>query len=83
MEVCLYGRKNENKSPSPVVQTHQYVFSYSAYIIRSFPLPMKLKKVMFSPVCVFLSVYNQDNSKSYEYIVTKLAVNDHYQNIFL
>ena len=37
----------------------------------------------FTSVCVCLSVCSQDNSKGYEWMFMKLAVNDHHQNISL
>ena len=51
----------------------------STYTFYVLPLPAKLKKVMFPPQCVLffcLSVCNQEESRRYEWTVTKLAVYD-------
>ena len=45
--------------------------------------PKKQKEVMFSPVSVCMSVCTQDSLKSYEWILAKLAMSDHNQNISL
>ena len=44
---------------------------------------MKLKEVMFLPMCVCVSVCNEGNTRLFEWIFMKFAANDQDEAIFL